>query len=241
MVVVCNGFIVLMALLVSAAQWSPEDAHPPVAATVLGWLIIATPIVILFRFIRRWRRRRRHRTIAAHGDPALLPQRIAACRDPIMAVQAEATRAGGGSFIGFAGEGEWVGADPQHALLVLGPPRSGKTSAIIVPAVIAHPGAVVSTSTKPEVAAITAGLRARHGEVWLFDATGTEELRGVRALHWSPVRASSTWDGALVMAGPWWPPRPPAGGALPRRPTGAGGRWPCWPRCCTPPPWRRRP
>lgn len=39
----------------------------------------------------------------------------------------------------------------QHSVLVLGPPRCGKTSTIVVPSVVEAPGAVVSTSTKPDV------------------------------------------------------------------------------------------
>ena len=149
----------------------------------------------------RWRRRQRR-----PGNKAmrrLPPQRLARARDPLAAVRSEAAERGGGCYVGFSTDGTatWVGAHPEHAVLVLGPPRSGKTSAIIVPAVIAHPGAVVSTSTKPEVAAITAPAAGpgRRGV-----AVRPHRHRGPRRacapLRWSPVGASGTWDGALVMA-----------------------------------------
>ncbi|MDQ6945053.1 MAG: type IV secretory system conjugative DNA transfer family protein [Actinomycetota bacterium] len=184
--------------LVMAVRWTGTHTVNPNVSALLGWVVILAPPVMV---VRRIRRRRRRRQTAAHGDPKLLPQRIAASRDPIAAVQAEALRAGGGSFIGFVGEGNWVGADPQHALLVLGPPRSGKTTSIIIPTLLSMSGPVVSTATKPEVLAATASVRRRLGTVWLFDPTGTEELpAGVQALRWSPVRAARRWDGALVMA-----------------------------------------
>jgi type IV secretion system protein VirD4 len=85
--------------------------------------------------------------------------------------------------------------------MVLGPPRSGKTTAVMIPALMAASGAVVSTSTKLDVMRATIHARRQIGEVWLFDPTGTEQLPdGVRRLGWSPVTAAHTWDEALVMA-----------------------------------------
>ncbi|MGI8715395.1 MAG: type IV secretory system conjugative DNA transfer family protein [Solirubrobacteraceae bacterium] len=86
-------------------------------------------------------------------------------------------------------------------MLIVGPPRSGKTSGVIIPAVIAHTGPAVSASTKPDVAQATRAARSRDGQTWEFDPTGagggsseSEELR------WSPVQSSRSWDGALLMA-----------------------------------------
>ena len=57
-------------------------------------------------------------------------------------------------------------------MLLLGPPRSGKTSGVIIPAVLAHQGPAVVTSTKPDVARATASTRARDGRAWMFDPSG---------------------------------------------------------------------
>ncbi|HYM91942.1 MAG TPA: type IV secretory system conjugative DNA transfer family protein [bacterium] len=85
--------------------------------------------------------------------------------------------------------------------MILGPPRSGKTSAVMIPALIAASGAVVSTSTKPDVMRATMNARMEIGEVWLFDPSASEPVpEGARRLSWSPVSASSSWDEALVMA-----------------------------------------
>jgi type IV secretory pathway TraG/TraD family ATPase VirD4 len=94
-----------------------------------------------------------------------------------------------------------VVAGPQQAVLALGPPRSGKTSALVVPNVLAAWGPVLSTSTKPDVLAATATARLRRGRCWLYDPTGTVPVpAGLTALRWSPVTAAGSWDGALLLA-----------------------------------------
>jgi len=117
------------------------------------------------------------------------------------AARAEVARLGGGAYLGTAG-GHWVSADPESAVMVLGPPRSGKTSAVMIPAVMGASGAVISTATKPEVMRATVAARSEVGQTWLFDPTASEQRLpdGVRRLCWSPVAAASSWDEALVMA-----------------------------------------
>lgn len=117
------------------------------------------------------------------------------------ALRAKSLRLGGGAYLGLAG-GRWVVADPEHAVMVLGPPRSGKTSSIVIPSVLAAPGPVVSTATKPDVMDATWRSRSEIGQVWLYDPSGerTDWPRRIRRLCWSPVPAAATWDGALLMA-----------------------------------------
>lgn len=93
-------------------------------------------------------------------------------------------------------------ADAESAVMVLGPPRSGKTSAVIVPALMSCCGPAISTSTKPDVMRATLAARQEIGQTWLFDPAGEEQQvpPGVRRLSWSPVAAAATWDQALVMA-----------------------------------------
>jgi hypothetical protein len=93
---------------------------------------------------------------------------------------------GGGAYLGVDHEGEWVTATPHSATLVLGPPRSGKTMDVIIPAVLSASGPVISTATKPEVMEATMFARSEIGEVWLFDPSGeyTELPQGLRRLCW---------------------------------------------------------
>ena len=73
---------------------------------------------------------------------------------------------------------------------------------MLIPTVISHTGAVVATSTKPDVFHATHGARGRTGRLWVFDPTG-QAASGSSAgteLRWSPVTAAGSWDGALLIA-----------------------------------------
>jgi type IV secretion system protein VirD4 len=107
---------------------------------------------------------------------------------------------GRGVYLGVNARGEWAFAGWERATLVLGPPRSGKTQALVIPAVLGHAGALVSASTKPDVIRATSRARSRLGRVWEFDPTGQGALLPDRQLRWSPVTCAKTWDGALLMA-----------------------------------------
>jgi type IV secretion system protein VirD4 len=128
--------------------------------------------------------------------------RLADTRGPGEVVREHSRRLGGGAYLGLAPGGAWVTADPEHGVMVLGPPRSGKTSMIVIPSILAAPGAVISTATKQDVMDATWRARSEVGQVWLFDPSGErrEWPGGIRRLSWSPVAAAGTWDGALVMA-----------------------------------------
>ncbi|HEY2427813.1 MAG TPA: type IV secretory system conjugative DNA transfer family protein, partial [Acidimicrobiales bacterium] len=102
--------------------------------------------------------------------------------------------------VGVDAEGVVV-AGAQQAVLALGPPRSGKTSAVVIPNLLAAWGPVVSTSTKPDVLAATSAARLRRGRCWLYDPSGTVPLpSGLTPLRWSPVEGARAWDGALLLA-----------------------------------------
>jgi type IV secretion system protein VirD4 len=108
--------------------------------------------------------------------------------------------AGARLYVGSAEQG-LILAEPEQAALVLGPPRSGKTSAIAIPNVLCAPGPVIATSTKPDLLAATMVARSEVGRCWLFDPTGTTRCPpGLRRLRWSPAAAAATWDEALVLA-----------------------------------------
>jgi type IV secretion system protein VirD4 len=95
----------------------------------------------------------------------------------------------------------WVWSGSQRSALVLGPTRSGKTTSIIIPNIFCAPGAVVATSTKQDVMDATATARQRSGHCIVFDPFhSVSPATSVERVGWSPLHASSTWDGALAMA-----------------------------------------
>jgi type IV secretion system protein VirD4 len=120
--------------------------------------------------------------------------------DPLRAARTACWQAGGGVYLGLVGSGQPRFARGERAVLLLGPPRSGKTSAVIIPALLSHTGPVVSTSTKPDVFRATRLTRALNGRVWVFDPTGTTTPGGADVLRYSPVTAAASWDGALLIA-----------------------------------------
>ena len=116
------------------------------------------------------------------------------------AVRTAARAAGSGVYLGTGPEG-WAWAGPERSTLILGPSRSGKTSSLVIPNVLAAPGAVVSTSTKPDVLEATGSSRAVDGWALLYDPSGTVVAPpGVTRVGWSPVTAAAAWEGALLTA-----------------------------------------
>jgi type IV secretion system protein VirD4 len=92
-------------------------------------------------------------------------------------------------------------ASGESSMLVVGPPRSGKTSCIVIPAVLDAPAAVVSTSTKTDVLEATVFRRWSVGNCYVFDPTGTMTIpSGAYPLRWSPVVGSDTFEKAVAMA-----------------------------------------
>ena len=91
-------------------------------------------------------------------------------------------------------------ASVEDSMVVLGPPRSGKGMNLVVPAVLDAPGAVVTTSTRPDNLTVTLQARKRLGPVAVFDPQGL--ARGVPAgLRWSPVRGCEVPRTAMLRAG----------------------------------------
>ncbi len=92
-------------------------------------------------------------------------------------------------------------ARPQDGVLLLGPPRSGKTAAVVVPNVLAACGPVVAASTKADVLAATWAARSELGPALLYDPSGTVACpAGVVRVGWSPLGLARTWDGAVLVA-----------------------------------------
>lgn len=98
-----------------------------------------------------------------------------------------------------ASRGKGVWASVEDSILLIGPPRSGKGAHIVINMILDAPGAVVTTSTRPDN--LTATLRARQkvGPVAVFDPQHLAE--GVPAgLRWSPIRGCEDPLTAMIRA-----------------------------------------
>ncbi|WP_329529681.1 type IV secretory system conjugative DNA transfer family protein [Streptomyces sp. NBC_01462] len=78
-------------------------------------------------------------------------------------------------------------------------PRAGKSTGIAVPRVLRAQGAVLLTSNKSDVFAVTRAERAKAGRVWTFDPQGIAHTE--RAMWWNLLGDCQTIEGARRLAG----------------------------------------
>lgn len=79
----------------------------------------------------------------------------------------------------------------ESTLLVLAPPRSGKTSGTVAPAIVAHNGTVVATGVRDDIMVWTHPWRRHRGPMWLCEPMRNPDRplpAGVLPVRWSPLR-----------------------------------------------------
>jgi type IV secretion system protein VirD4 len=103
--------------------------------------------------------------------------------------------------------GHWLGqvgridcyCSVEDSMVLLGPPRSGKGLHFVIPMILDAPGAVITTSTRPDNLTATLAARSRVGPVAVFDPQRL--ARGIpSATRWSPIRGCQNPQTALVRA-----------------------------------------
>jgi type IV secretory pathway TraG/TraD family ATPase VirD4 len=187
--------------------------HAPVGAPVLYWavliLFLATAAAMSFFGWRACRvlavRDRRdptrlpglasRREVAAAAGPKALLRRAATLRP---SVSRPAAREIGYPLGSSRGVTCW--ASVEDSMVLLGPPRSGKGLHLVIPLILDAPGAVITTSTRPDNLAVTMQARASGGRpVAVFDpqrlAPGV-----VSATRWSPIRGCENPQVAMTRA-----------------------------------------
>jgi len=116
-----------------------------------------------------------------------------------------------GTLFGTAfGENVWVGI--ERPLMVIGPARSGKGVHLVIPWIIDAPGAVVTTSTRPDNYYATAVCRAARGKIAVFNLDAskyvdefgvTRPLEVPHTIRWSPLEGCEDPATAMRRAGTW--------------------------------------
>jgi type IV secretory pathway TraG/TraD family ATPase VirD4 len=169
----------------------------------LAWALLLGGIALWFG-VKRWLRARQASVgiDGVAGGPRNWVELVDRSDDPLAVAQASAT--GLGNFVGLDEAGNAAFSEPEQSTLVIGPPRSGKTSGLVVPMLLTHNGPAVVTSTKDEVARITSMARYRRGRVLLFDLSGEAGMQlpaQMEPLRWSPLQSASRgWLDAVKMA-----------------------------------------
>jgi type IV secretion system protein VirD4 len=93
--------------------------------------------------------------------------------------------------------GRLIRAEQRHALVAFGPPQSGKSAGLAIPALLDWDGPAVASSIKTDLLGATLRRRRQLGTTFIFDPF---ELSGLTPSTWSPLRGAGTWDGALEVA-----------------------------------------
>jgi len=88
-------------------------------------------------------------------------------------------------------------AEERHALVVFGPPQSGKSAGLAVGALLEWEGPAIASSIKSDLLQATVARRRKLGRVFVFDPFA---LSGEASNTWTPLRGATTFDGALEAA-----------------------------------------
>lgn len=96
-------------------------------------------------------------------------------------------------------QGVEVWASVEDSILLIGAPRMGKGAHIVINMILDAPGAVISTSTRPDNVTATITARQKIGPVAVFDPQHLAE--GIPAgLRWSPIRGCADPLTAMIRA-----------------------------------------
>lgn len=90
-----------------------------------------------------------------------------------------------------------VATEAQHSVAVIGPAGTGKTTGFAIPALLEWDGPAIATSVKGDLLEHTINRRREVGDTYVFDPVAST---GEPSAGWSPLHASTDWQGALRMA-----------------------------------------
>jgi type IV secretory pathway TraG/TraD family ATPase VirD4 len=178
---------------------TPWTASATRIAEALGGVLVVLFILVLIVIARSghkaMRPDRAARHMAAGRDLAHLRARGARAKANRLGVVADSPGVPVGKAVrgGAMLFGSW-----EDMIVVVAGPRTQKTTGYAIPAVVAAPGAVLVTSNKRDVVDATRDVRARHGQVWIFDP---QKVANESAnWWWNPLTFIAPYDAATGRA-----------------------------------------
>ncbi len=206
---------------VGLLRGTPYVSGVPPLAHGIAIAVAAVLTLLLVRRVLRWRRYRSagpaRRAVDFDARPGWASRdavRRVASAKAILA-QAPTLRpsldepsvADVGYLLGTA-HGEPVWASVERSILVIGPPGSGKGLHVAINAILDAPGAVITTSTKPDNLKATLIARAEHGSIGVFDPQGMLGDRFADLVAWDaivgcadPMRAATRAEALAANSG----------------------------------------
>ena len=91
---------------------------------------------------------------------------------------------------------------PESHLLAVAPTRAGKTTRVLIPALLENDGPAIVLSNKTDVLRATLRYRSSVGPVWVYAPTIPPQNLDRHRCTWTPLQGCEDWDFALRM-GRW--------------------------------------
>ncbi|MFI8631287.1 type IV secretory system conjugative DNA transfer family protein [Microbacterium sp. NPDC077663] len=133
---------------------------------------------------------------AAVASPKALVKKAATLRPSLAGEKAEPGDVG---YLLGTSKGGQIWATVEDSILLIGPPRSGKGLHVVINTILDAPGAVITTSTRPDNLTATLTARQEKGKVAVFDPQHLAP--GLPAgMRWSPVRGCQDPLTAMIRA-----------------------------------------
>lgn len=162
-----NPFTIPFALIGGDLPWPGAYGWAIVAAAGLFLLLLGALVtVVVIRFRRRRTRVDPAGTHMGRGkDVAALSHKQVSKKAERLGVESAP-----GLPIGVTvSSGQRLLSSWEDMRMTIAGPRTGKTTAMVVPEILTAPGAVLTTSNKRDVVDATRDVRAKNGPVWVFD------------------------------------------------------------------------
>lgn len=161
-----DPFAVAIGVLTGSVAW-PVQSTVVVAAIILALGLLSIPVVRSLR--RSHKQTSRVDRAAVHMGRGRDVESMTT-----KAATATSQRLGAGTWLGvpigrLVAGGAPLYASAEDQIVAAAGPRTGKTTSLVVPAILDAPGAALVTSNKRDVVDATRDVRAGVGQVWVFD------------------------------------------------------------------------